>query len=131
MAILDMYGFGYHGYPHGYLKWISIWISKMDIHVDIHVYYGYPTWMSIKDIFGHGYGRYPWISKIDIHAGYPCLLWISNMDILKKTWISFFISKKTWISFFISKISNMDILKNEKKTSLKRAKGKKKKIISI
>ena len=29
---LDMYGYGYGGYPNGYPKWISI--------LDIHVYYG-------------------------------------------------------------------------------------------
>jgi len=40
--LLDMYGYGYGGYPNGYPKWISM--------LYIHVYYGYPTCISCLDI---------------------------------------------------------------------------------
>jgi len=53
--LLDMYGYGYGGYPNGYPKWISM--------LDIHAIYGYPTWISILDMYGCGYGGYP--------KGYP------------------------------------------------------------
>ena len=49
-------------------KWISI--------LDIHVYFGYPTWISILDMYGCGYGGYPKgpVEK-DIQNTY--LYWIS------------------------------------------------------
>ena len=54
--------------------------------IEIHVYYGYPTWISILDMYGCGYDGYPkgypkYISKYDFHVYYGYPTWMSCLDI--------------------------------------------------
>ena len=44
--------------------------------LEIHVYCGYPTWISILDMYVCGYGGHP---NIHVYYGYPT--WISCLDI--------------------------------------------------
>ena len=55
---LDMYGYGYHGYPSGYQTWISL--------LDSHVHSWISTWIPNFAINAIGYQNI----LVDIQSGY-------------------------------------------------------------